>query len=455
MLLEFEIDNWKSYRNKALLSMMASREKQHPTHLSRLERYGCSVLPVSAIFGGNASGKSNFFSAIEFAQRLIIDGRKPQEPIRLNKFALDDESQTRPVRFMFKILADDIGTSINARKMTLKKKQGPTQESIYVYSFSLTEGEVIEEMLVKINPASEKTLFARKAGAGFSGHFFEASVLRDRDGSPIDPQRIKCIGESTRKNQLFLTNTHLQNLDILEPIYDWFARRLVLINSSAPYRGFSRYFDQNDPLREEMEELLDRFDTGITHLEARQTVMAGDGSGLDRLIDEGGIFQNPGEMVVKEGGKLVHKQLLTSHYKKGGQEVLFELSNEADGTKRLFEILPALIESIKPDSQQVFVIDELGRSFHCDLTRRLIEYFLIHRPENSRAQLLATTHDISMFSQEVFRRDEIWLTERLGMGETNIFSLCEYKQERKDSDIQKGYLIGHFGGIPSIPVLLS
>jgi len=130
--------------------------------------------------------------------------------------------------------------------------------------------------------------------------------------------------------------------------------------------------------------------------------------------------------------------------------VPFQYLDESDGTRRLLDILPAFLMLGDERYSSTFVIDELDRSLHPNLTRNLVEMFLACRRESSRTQLVFTTHDAQLMTQEIFRRDELWAAERDQSGASKLIAFSEFKDVRKDRDIRKSYLQGRMGGVPHI-----
>jgi len=155
-------------------------------------------------------------------------------------------------------------------------------------------------------------------------------------------------------------------------------------------------------------------------------------------------------VITKKDGTLVAKKLVTYHAKSDGTEEKFEMRQESDGSKRLIDILPAFLDMSTGKTNKVYIVDELDRSLHTLLTRNLLELYLSTCSANSRAQLLFTTHDVLLMDQQLFRRDEMWVTERAADGVTNLQSFSEYKDVRADKNIRKSYLQGRLGGIPRI-----
>jgi hypothetical protein len=147
-----------------------------------------------------------------------------------------------------------------------------------------------------------------------------------------------------------------------------------------------------------------------------------------------------------EKGELkIYKIILLHEMAQTHEQVPFDLRDESDGTLRLIDLIPALVEMC--DKEKLFVIDELDRSMHAQLTRAFLEYFF--SCSSSRSQILATTHELDLLDLELLRRDEIWFIEKDHGSVSNLYSLEEFKP-RYDKDIRKGYLQGRFGAIPVI-----
>jgi hypothetical protein len=153
-------------------------------------------------------------------------------------------------------------------------------------------------------------------------------------------------------------------------------------------------------------------------------------------------------VVTRKEGELIAWKLVTFHQKADGSEAKFELQQESDGSRRVIDLLPAFLELSAPSSKKVYIIDELDRSLHTLLTRSLLEGYLENCSQESRCQLLFTTHDVLLMDQHLFRRDEMWVAERNASGSSRLWSFSDYKDVRYDKDIRKSYLQGRLGGIP-------
>jgi len=189
MIINFSVENWMSFRNRVSFSMIASRERQHGERVPQIRKYKTRILPVAAIYGGNASGKTNLFKAINFAKGFVVKGTQPDSQIPIDPFRLDSQGVDLPVRFSFELLIDEL---------------------IYEFSFALTRKSVLEEKLVQISSSSESVLYYRKNNKSN----FDKALKND--------QFLQFAFKGTRDNQLFLTNSVSQKVETFKPVYDWF-----------------------------------------------------------------------------------------------------------------------------------------------------------------------------------------------------------------------------------------
>ena len=424
MIISFSVENWMSFRDPTTFSMVASRERQHGERVLKLGKYQTRVLPLAAIYGGNASGKTNFFKALSFAKTLVVVGTMPDSPIPIDTFRLDDRWKSRPSRFAFELLID---------------------ETIYDFSFAVTQKEVLEERLVKITSTSEKVLYDRRDGKPN----FDKSLNKD----PFFP----FVFRGTRDNQLFLTNSVSQNIDDFKPVYDWFKNKLILVAPDTRFSLFERFLYEGHPLYAAMNEMLPRLDTGIARLRRIKIPLENisfteqQKTALQEIKEGNSVRLTRENIVITRGkGELIAEKLVTFHLKSDGTEVRFEIHQESDGTQRVIDLLPAFLDLSAQTPQLVYIIDEIDRSLHPLLIRQLLEEYLSNCSTETRSQLLLTTHNVMLMDQQLLRRDEMWVTERDGAGVSSLFSFSEYKDVRYDKDIRKSYLQGRMGGIPHI-----
>ncbi len=429
MIISFSIENWRSFRDKVTFLMTASKERQHSDRVPKLVKYQTRILPIAVLYGGNASGKTNFFKAINFAKGLVVKGTRPESIIPIEPFRLDAKSGERPSRFSFELLVD---------------------ESLYEFDFAVTRKEVLEEKLVKITPSNETILYDRKG----ENPNFDKSLVKDKS--------LEFAFKGTRENQLFLTNSVSQKIETFKPVYDWFKDNLELVAPDSRFEPFEQFLDEDHPRYLTMNEMLHQLDTGIEHLGGERMPFENIPmpeplkNKLKEDIKEGITLRlmtqpiNERFIVTRKEGELIAKKLVAFHPKTDGSEVKFDIQQESDGSQRVIDLLPAFLELSAKHSKKVYVIDELDRSLHTLLTRQLLNAYLSNCSYESRSQLLLTTHDALLMDQQLLRRDEMWIAERNSSGVSKMISFSEYKDVRYDKDIRKSYLQGRLGGIPRI-----
>lgn len=435
MLIKFSVENWQSFRDEATISMVASRELQHKDRLPAIEKYKMRLLPAAAIYGGNASGKTKFFNALEFAQRFIVKVTQPESTIPREYFRLDKEYANKPTKFNFEIL---------------------TNNTCYGFSFSVTQREVVEEKLTEISNYSEKTLYHRRKGE---------KIDLSNDSRFKADNRLRFVADGTRDNQLFLTTTIDQRIEYFQEIYDWFKHKLVLITPNSTFMSLG-YFIQEDDSSFSMNDMLSKLDTGITKLggvdipiESIQMPEAMKTKLLEDIVEGGNVslwHSSGGRIVItKSNGLISAKRLVSYHTAADGKDTLFEINHESAGTLRTIDLLPIFYDLCEHKEDKTYVVDEIDRCLHTMMTRALLDKYLQSCSSSTRSQLLFTTHDLLLMDQDLLRRDEIWITERDSKGCSSLISLGEYKDIRYDKDIRKSYLRGSFGGIPKILLLMN
>jgi AAA15 family ATPase/GTPase len=429
MLISFSIENWMSFRDKTIFNLVGSRERQHNDRVPKVEKYPVKILPFAAIYGGNASGKTNFFKAINFVKHFIVTGSNPDTNLAIEPFKLEDKKMSEPSEFSIEFLVD---------------------EKIYEFSFKADTQKVYEEKLVEINSSSEKVLFHRKKQKPNFDPFLKNN------------ERLKYAFIGTRENQLFLTNSVFQKIEKFRHIYNWFKNSLVLIAPDSRFEPFEQFIDEQHKMYEPINKMLEALDTGICHLSGEEIdfellqVPEPIKRKLNQEIGEGitvRIHSSPKNeriIVKKENGKLKARKLFTFHKNLSGKEIRFEMGNESDGTQRVIDLLPAFLDIAQQEKPKTYIIDELDRSLHSLLTRNLLKNFLDSCSKSSRNQLLITTHDLFLMDQNLLRRDEMWIAEKTENGASYLIPFSDYKEVRNDKDIRKSYLQGRLGGIPKI-----
>lgn len=415
MLIQFVVENFRSFRDETVFSMRAAGNVERAADAPEVAQG--SILRCAALYGANASGKSNFVKALRFARDLVIDGVPERGRIRTQPFRLDPSTPEAPTRCEVYLRADS----------------GQT----YGYGFAVRADAVVHEWLSWIDGADEREVFTR-TGKGFSfSPDLEASSREFLD----------VVSSATRDNQLFLRTTREFKRErfpqAFQDVMRWFEVLLVIIEPDTKFLGLVRRADAEEAFRTFLGEVLARADTGISLVRTERTELDGAEAGPSDMV-EGLVGPERAEYLHKDGSTF-RVDLRLRHAESADAE--FGLDDESDGTVRLLELAPVLFLAQK---KPVFVVDEMDRSMHTSLTRWLVERF-IAEAAGSASQLIFTTHDTNLLDLEVLRPDAIWFAEKDERGASSLFSLAEFKREQieqLDGEIERGYLNGRFGAIP-------
>ncbi|HZT42697.1 MAG TPA: ATP/GTP-binding protein [Chthonomonadaceae bacterium] len=418
-------------------------DQRHPDHLIADDSSKVpTLLRAAAIYGANASGKSNVVKAIQFAQNLIIKGTRSNKTIPISPYKLDTPTM-RPSRFEFIFAHEGV---------------------LYSYGFVLTSSHILEEWLYATPNKKELRYFERitdgdkvkvEFGATFSGKGQEQKLF------------LSFVAKGTRPNQLFLTEAVDRNVAQILPIYQWFKDVLIVIPADSESAALEHYIHTRSKLTDFLGTFLRAAGTGIDGLTTEEVEANFEQyfPGMpeeykDKLLqqaselgDRGGLLIHTPEgdrYLITHGseGQIAFIRLLTQHRTSDNRLVKFDIDEESDGTQRLMHLTPALF-SLKQARERVFIIDELDRRLHPLLSRLFLQTALDCEDHANKGQLIFTTHETSLLDLDILRRDEIWFVEKDLSGASHMYSLAEFKI-RPDLKIEKGYLNGRFGAIPFI-----
>jgi hypothetical protein len=429
-----------SFNDQVEFSMVPGKGRLLNHHIVRSKsRRSINILKSAAVYGANASGKSNLIKSMSFARKLIVKGTEINSKIPINNFRLNFDNYNKPSKFQFDIKC---------------------KNKFYSYGFSVDSNKVHEELLYEINKFKSKLLFHRitKSENEIIVNFGKISALN----SSKEKQFLDFVAKGTRANQLFLTESIQRNVKLFADVYDWFRRILYIIFPETKYRGIELYLDKEEDFRRNLLELLQKFDTGIFDIKCEKYDIERELKEIpthiisnlkkDIMTKDTKIMLSSSEnrryfIYRDEKDVIMASKLMTKHKIKNSDELAsFEINEESDGTQRIIDLLPALIKLRNSDN--VFIIDEIDRSLHPLLIIKFLEFFLM-APSNSNSQLIVTTHDTNLLNLNILRKDEIWFIEKNKDGESDLYSLEEFKP-RYDRDIRKGYILGRFGAIPMI-----
>lgn len=430
MILRATFGNIYSFKEDTSISFVAGKGSVHPGHVSRAQkRDDISVLKFGVIYGANASGKSNVIKAIALIQLLAV-GRFPVgdfEPFKLS-------SPIKPVS-----------------KIEIEFK---ASGKYYAYGVEFSINGIREEWLYEINARTDKLIFTRKTDG--TGNVFE---FGDIQGDSSTSQFVKFLGEGTPVRKTFLSEYFDRNgkgLCAIKAAYTWFSSGLRIIFPETRFRGISFNAEQDENFHEATRKLLQYFNTGIVDIR-RFPVRSKEETNLpERLLDRIITDATPGRTALvaapesnecfffdfKQDGTYSISKQKAVHKNEAQDEVVFEMDEESDGSIRLLDFIPMLIDL--GNNEVDYLIDELDRSMHPLLSQKLIECYL-HGLSDRDTQLIISTHECNLLNLDIIRSDEVWFVEKDKVGASRLVSLAEYKPRE---NVQKGYLQGRYSAIP-------
>jgi AAA15 family ATPase/GTPase len=437
MLIRFTVENFLSFNDRIDFNMIASDEDRHHHHVVKGQHENdIDLLRTSVIYGANEAGKSNLIKAMAFAREFIVKGVDKNKGIHVTNFKLDKNCHQKPSRFEF--------------EFRYKRRQ-------FAYGFSVDKSHVLDEWLFEIGHHLEVPIFERDdSGIRFN---FEHDLFLGIGEK--DKRRMDYEAESTRENLLFLTNCQERNLKWFSQVYEWFDFCLTIIFPNSKVKFLPLLLTNKTDICVFFEQVLKLFGFNIKRMEiktldfetleisatVKKAIKDDFPYGKTGAIGIFSINEEQSYVVIETAGELKALELIIFRNDKAGDEILFELSEESDGTRRIIDLIPMLVSLSKGDS--IFVIDEIERSLHVLLIKKLFELILNNKIfENVESQLIASTHEIYLLDiKRLLRKDEIWFISKK-KGESHAYSLANADVD--NLDLAKGYINGRFGAIPFI-----
>ncbi|MDX2245423.1 MAG: ATP-binding protein [Bacteroidia bacterium] len=442
MFVQFVVENFLSFKDSTTFSMVGYPPiKEHEN-----DEYTCNVFPdptekikllkSSVLYGANGSGKSNLLAAMGFFRNFILTSsseKQADDEINVLRFLLSIETDKKPSSFEMIFYIDDIR---------------------FRFGFEVDKEKIHSEWLFSLKnetSAKETKLFTRE--------FQEIKPNRQffKEGKGLE--------DKTRSNALFLSTVAQLNGEIATRIIQFFRKdfRVVSGLEDENYASFTIDKCRTDPrFKTQLVEFFKNIRIGFEDME---------------IIEEDNLFTNffslpkeiPPELqeVLKDlkniqdrmkniqNTKVESKSITINFLHRKFDEtenflglIVLDFGLQSKGTQKLFNIFGILIDSI--ENGRTLVVDELDSRLHTLLTMELIKFF--HSKANKNAQLIFASHDTNLLRRDIFRRDQIWFTEKNQIGSTDLYSLVEYKVNqatvRNDASFEKDYLLGKYGAIP-------
>ena len=394
MLIQFSVENFKSFKEKAVFSMLASKDKEHPEAIAEWgdkDRF----LKSCTIYGANASGKTNLLSAFWFMVGYVLTSHEKQLNLPTGRF---------PFKF-------DKDTLVKPSSFEVIFKCGQVK---YAYGFSVTDKEVTEEYLYHYPHGRKALIFER------------TNTINYRFTTDIDLQQN--LKERNSRNKLYLSTAANWNYDKVVPVFNWFSTCLFLNqNTYGQAYGANAESLQDDDYRSKIADMLRAADFGIHGLRYQE----GNVSFAGALT---GVYDNI---------EAVHRVVDTNGET---QTYTLNMTEESGGTNAYLDLIGLVYKTLEAGG--IFVADEIDAHLHPLLTEQIVALFNSEKSNPKNAQLIFTTHNTNLLDLDILRRDQIWFTEKNEKTSVSeLFSLDDYSI-RKDTKVEKNYLLGRFGAIP-------
>ena len=433
MLLRFVVSNFLSIREELEFTMFPySKLRGHTEHIYKTPKV--DLLKVAAIYGANGSGKSNLVKAVHYLHDMVVDksSQSKKKPIH---FRPSEECANKPSKFEIEF---------------------KTNGNYYSYGLELLNSEIKEEWLYSINPKedTEKLIFLRKKEGKRDIKLDVTEKYRQTEKDKILIQ-FYTEGELDHTTPFIYRVKDKDQYPEIQEAYEWFLEKLYIIHPKSRFISLVRTLVKNRKFKRFTNEIISKLDTGVHGVGIKKVpleIYFGEDDKetqediRKQLGDKEDITFHSSEdefMVSKEADdKIMISKVVTEHGGVNNSIWEFDLDEESDGTRRLFDLLPAI--EMLANEEVVCIVDEIGRSLHPALLKEFLSFYL---NQKTKGQFIFTTHESNLLDLKLFRPDEIWFMEKDNTGSTKTYSLSEFKP-RYDLDIRKGYLNGRFGAIP-------
>lgn len=416
MLIEMSVANFRSLNGAQTFSLVKGKGDElavsnsfKVASVNELE-----LLRSAAIYGPNASGKSNFLRALQTMKHVVLESatsRQRGDRLPVTPFRLSPETRQAPSEFEVTFVVEGVR---------------------YQYGFSATPEQIHEEWLLAYPKGRAQRWFTRVWMA--EQNRFEWELGNNLTGEKQLWQK------STRDNALFLSTAVQLNSEQLQPVFDWFKSKLRLANVG----GWGPLFSAKLCESEEKSKVMDFLNAADINID--DIMIETRPFDLNELPDE--MPESLRNMIAGEmkGEKI--REIKTIHKDSEGNSVIFDFDDESDGTQKLFSFAGPWIDSL--ENGHVLFIDELHDNLHPRLVRFLVELFHNPKINSKNAQLVFTTHETSILNQEVFRRDQVWFCEKDATQASKLYPLTDFSPRKGRENLELAYLSGRYGALPFV-----
>lgn len=421
MIVQFAFKNFKCFKEEAKLSLIASnydKSTREEDNLFTIEKFGLKLMKSAIIYGANASGKTKLVEALGFMRHFILNSSKESqidEPIDVSPFLFSSETDNLPSTFEIIFIHKNI---------------------VYRYGFEVDNKMVHAEWLYQKTNIKEVEIFYRDLQE------FDIHKTKFKVSDLIKNDRI-------RPNALLLSVAASWNDRLAKKLFDWFRSCNIISGlKEEGYEGYSMArIQKNKENKSDAIKFLKSADLGIDDLNIKTL-------DFDNLPEE---FPDALKEIIRKKSKeekdveflsdviTFHKRFDSNNLFEDYVELSME-KDESSGTKKYFALSGPILETLK--NGEILIVDELANKLHPNLACKLTEIFNSKEKNPKNAQIIFNTHDTNLLSSGLFRRDQIWFTEKNRYGASTLYSLSDFKGVRKEEDFEKNYIKGKYGAIP-------
>ena len=397
MILEFSVKNYLSFKEKVTFSMLANSNKGLDDNY--VETNEKKILKTAAIYGANASGKSNLFKVMSSVVLMLKNSNSYDINTKLPivPFKLDDEYLNKPSEFEIRFIVDDIR---------------------YVYGFIADTDKIYDEYLYYYPNGRETKIFDR-------------TNVNEYSYSKKDTKILKEIEIKNSPNKFFLATATNWNYEKTEPVYSFLTNGIEICTNIENLKkiAFGIYETSSNDLKKFAVDFLKKTDFNIEDYKISKV----------RIPQE--LFAGvPDIVTTREVYQVLFKHKNSDNY--------LSLAEESFGTQIVFAFIPFIADTLK--NRKVLIIDELDRSLHPFLVQYIAEMFNDSEMNKLGSQLIFNTHDTNLLDLNILRRDQIWFTEKdTETGVSDLYPLSDFSV-RKQENVEKGYMLGRYGAVPFI-----
>lgn len=400
MLIQFRFQNFKSFKDETILDLSAGKAQAHKN--SVIEFGNSKLLPVAAIYGANASGKSNLLEAFNFMRTYVLES-----------FGYGDEKKKKQRYTPFMSDTKDMQESL-FEVYFVREESGTIK--YYNYGFTLGTDGVVEEWYGK----------KPRTGREYRCLFYRNTATGEYDLQGLRPSDQDLIRLSLNKETLIVSLGAKLKMQSLKIIRDWFdSTSYISSYKSAETLRFPADFLDDIKVRDNVVKFLATFDNSIV-----------------------GFNQN---VISKRNNNIESVEIESVHRLPNGETIEIPLTDESDGTLKMLSLYPVLHDVL--NSGGILFIDELDARLHPLLCRNIIVTFSNQETNPYHAQIIFTTHDVWQIYNGLLRHDEIWFVNKNDKGMSTLYSLIQFRgmngnKVRMEESIGKNYLLGKYSAIP-------